>query len=114
MTSVAHADSEAGVNRGTDVSAPARDFGERHDRVELANRARSFQNRRAVRLQIAKQLREELKLEFLERRFRGQDFALQLLERGGGEALGADQGLLALVVGGNAREIRLGDLDVVP
>ena len=42
-----------------------------------------------------------------------EDSGLVVLELGRGEALGIDQGLLALVVGGNGLEVGLGDLDVV-
>src|ERR1700733_12700121 len=87
----------------------ARDFGERHDRVEFAYGACGFKNCCRVRLQIAQQLGEDLQFELLERGFRRQDFALELLERGRGEALGTDQRLLALVVGRHALEIGLGD-----
>ena len=90
-----------------------RDFRQRHHCVEFANGASGFEDRRGVRLQVAEQLGENLEFEFLERRFRRQDFALEFLERGRGEALGADQRLLALVVGGHALEIGLRDLDVV-
>ena len=44
---------------------------------------------------------------------RGEDFGFVVLELGRGEALGIDEGLLALVVGGDGGEIGFGDLDVV-
>ncbi len=65
---------------GTDVAAPARSFGERHDGVEFAHGACGFQQRRAVRLQIGLQLRENLQLEFLEARLRRKNFALEFLQ----------------------------------
>ena len=45
--------------------------------------------------------------------FGGEDFALVLLQLGRGEALGVDQRLLALVVGGGQMQVGLGDFDVV-
>ena len=113
MPSVAHTNPQTSVDCGAHVAAMPCDFRQRHHRVEFANGASGFEDRRGVRLQVAQQLRENLELEFLERRFRRQNLALEFLERGRGEALGADQSLLALVVGGHALEIRFRDLDVV-
>ena len=42
-----------------------------------------------------------------------EHFALVILQLGGGEALGVDQGLLAFVVGGREVQIGAGDFDVV-
>ena len=45
--------------------------------------------------------------------FGGEHFALVLLQLGRGEALGVDQRLLALVIGGREVQIGFRDLDVV-
>ena len=62
---------------------------------------------------IAHQRDEEPEFEFLQPRLGAEDFAFQLLERGGSEAFRADQRLLAFVVRRHAVEVGFGDLDVV-
>ena len=58
------------------------------------------------------QLGEEAALDGDDLLFGVQDLGLVLLQLRSGEALGADQGLLALVVGGSVLQVGLADLDV--
>src|SRR5208282_5961302 len=113
MPSLADAHSARGIHRGPHVAAPARDFGQRRERIELAHRARRFEYRAALSLQVAQQFGEELQLQLAQARLRRKNLAFQFLQSRRGEALGADQRLLALVVGRSAIEMALGYLDVV-
>ncbi len=60
------------------------------------------------------QIDEKLPLDFEDALVGGEDFALVFLQLRTSEALGVDEGLLALVVAGREMQVRFGDLDVVP
>ena len=57
--------------------------------------------RAALREELAAKLGEDAALDLDGAFLRGEDFRLELFELGSGEALGVDEGLLALVVGGD-------------
>ena len=59
------------------------------------------------------QLDEDALFDFDGAVVRGENLALVLLELGSGEALGIDQRLLALVIGGRVGQVGLGDLNVI-
>ncbi len=56
---------------------------------------------------------EDLLFEFEDLLFGGEDLALVFLQFGSGEALGVDQRLFALVIGGSEMQVGFRDLDVV-
>ena len=99
--------------RGARVVAQCGDVGEVGEQIELgdygcaaADARRCFENGGA-------QLGEEAAFDLDGALVRGEDAGLVVLQLGRGEALGVDQGLFALVVGGDGLEVGLGDLDVV-
>ncbi len=88
-------------------------MGEVAEQVELCDDGSTAADARGGSEDGSAQLGEEAALDLDSALVRGEHACLIVLELGRGEALGVDQGLLALVVGGHGLEIGLGDLDVV-
>src|SRR5260370_10927478 len=103
----------AGVELGPDVAAVGREFGERGKHVELRDGRRCFAQRRRFPGDARAQIDEKLPLNFEDALIGSEYFALVFLQLCTSEALGVDEGLLALVVAGREMQVRLGDLDVV-
>ena len=101
------------VDHGRDVAVARRGLGERAEHVELGDRARDRLQAIGSGGELGADLAEQRRLELADRLARGEDAVLELLEARRDEALGADQGLLALEVGRHQREVGLADLDVV-
>ena len=102
-----------GIEFGAGVAAVGREFGKSGEHVKLsyggcgAAQARGFCGDRGA------DVNEKLALDFEDALVGGEDFTFVFLEFGRSEALGVDQRLLALVVGGRKMKIRLGNFDVV-
>ena len=84
------------------------------ERVELAEAARGFHDRRGLRAgsRSRSSSKSSCSSDFC-REPSGHDLVFELLELFGEKALGADRRLLALIVRGRVLEMRLGDFDVV-
>ena len=102
-----------GIEFGAGVVAVGGQLGEGSEDVELGNGGGGLAEARGLRGDGGAEIDEELALDFEDALVGGEDFALVFLEFGRGEALGVDEGLLALVIGGGVGEIGLGDFDVV-
>ncbi len=102
-----------GVHLRTCPSAQGSEVREAGEQVDLCDAPRGLAHACSGIEQVAAQLGEDAALDLAGSLLRRQDLGLVLLELGRGEAFGVDEGLLALVVGGDGLGVGLGDLDVV-
>jgi hypothetical protein len=87
--------------------------GEARQHIHLSQRQRALADAPRLAGDGGAQLGEQAPLQFQDLLLRVEDAGLILLQLGGGEALGVDQRLLALVVRRREMQVRLRDLDVV-
>jgi hypothetical protein len=91
----------------------AREVGEVGEEIDLGDVAGGFAYASGVVEELAAEFGEDAALDFSAAFLRGENFYFELFEFGGGEALGVDEGLLSLVIGGNGFCVGLGDFEVV-
>jgi hypothetical protein len=87
--------------------------GEVGEEVDLCDVAGGLADAGGVGEELAAEFGEDAALDFAGALLCGQDFYFELFELGGGEAFGVDEGLFALVVGGNGLGVGLGYFEVV-
>jgi len=96
-----------------DPSTQLGEMGEVAEQVNLGDAACGLADARGRVKERSAKLREDSALYFQTALLRGEDFGFVFLQLWRGEALGVDESLLALVVGGDTAGVGFGDLDVV-
>ena len=97
---------------GSSCASAAR-WAKRRQQIDFGDRQRGAADARGFGGDGGAQLGEDAPLDFDDLLLRVEDLGFVFLQLGRGEALGVDQRLLALVVGGSEMQVGLGDLDVV-
>ena len=99
--------SPVSVNSGRDVAAVGGELREGGEDVHLGDGRGGSAEANGLRGDGVADFDEELLFDFADAFVGGEDFAFVLFQFGSGEALGVDQRLFALVVGGREMQIRL-------
>src|SRR5258707_10859700 len=102
-----------GVEFGAGVAAVGSEFCKRGEDIQLRYGAGGFAQARGFRGDARAQVDKKLPLDFEDALVGGENFALVFLQFGRSEALGVDEGLLALVIVGGKMQVGLGDFNVV-
>src|ERR1700732_885762 len=113
MASGADEEFAAGIELGAGVATVGGQFRKRGEDVQLGDRSRGLAQARGLCSDARAKIDEKLALDFEDALVGSENFALVFLQLRASEALGVDEGLLALVIVGREVQIGLGDLDVI-